>query len=224
MSAAAGLRRSPSTLARAWRPALDPDRAALAWVALLLLLPLSASSGPSSRAGSSSVAHTLTQPDVLHAFLLTAHHHRHHGGRDGRLRRHRGVGARAAAVPRPVAAERHRRPPVRAVARHGRARGGDPVRPRRVVRSRSSQRAGSRSSSRCRRWCWSRSSSASRSRSARSCRCSRRSAWTRRTPPARSAPRSGRPSSGSRCRTSAGRSPTGSRSPPRARSARSAPC
>jgi len=45
---------------------------ALAWVALLLLLPLAAIVWTVAKAGLSSVAHTLTQPDVLHAFQLTA--------------------------------------------------------------------------------------------------------------------------------------------------------
>ena len=45
---------------------------ALAWVALLLLLPLAAIFWTVARAGFSSVTHTLTQPDVLHAFQLTA--------------------------------------------------------------------------------------------------------------------------------------------------------
>jgi len=45
---------------------------ALVWVALLLLLPLAAIFWTVVRAGFSSVTHTLTQPDVLHAFQLTA--------------------------------------------------------------------------------------------------------------------------------------------------------
>jgi sulfate transport system permease protein len=45
---------------------------ALVWVALLLLLPLAAIFWTVVRAGLSSVTHTLTQPDVLHAFELTA--------------------------------------------------------------------------------------------------------------------------------------------------------
>jgi len=45
---------------------------AVAWVALLLLLPLAAIVWTVAKAGLSSVAHTLTQPDVLHAFQLTA--------------------------------------------------------------------------------------------------------------------------------------------------------
>lgn len=45
---------------------------ALVWVALLLLLPLAAIFWTVVRAGLSSVTHTLTQPDVLHAFQLTA--------------------------------------------------------------------------------------------------------------------------------------------------------
>ena len=45
---------------------------AVAWVSLLLLLPLAAIFVTVARAGASSVAHTLTQPDVLHAFQLTA--------------------------------------------------------------------------------------------------------------------------------------------------------
>jgi sulfate transport system permease protein len=45
---------------------------ALAWVALLLLLPLVAIFWTVARAGFSSVTHTLSQPDVLHAFQLTA--------------------------------------------------------------------------------------------------------------------------------------------------------
>jgi sulfate transport system permease protein len=44
---------------------------AVAWVSLLLLLPLAAILWTVARAGLSSVAHTLTQPDVLHAFQLT---------------------------------------------------------------------------------------------------------------------------------------------------------
>ena len=44
---------------------------ALLWVSLLLLLPLAAIVWTVARAGLSSVAHTLTQPDVLHAFQLT---------------------------------------------------------------------------------------------------------------------------------------------------------
>jgi sulfate/thiosulfate transport system permease protein len=44
---------------------------AIAWVSLLLLLPLAAIVWTVARAGLSSVAHTLTQPDVLHAFQLT---------------------------------------------------------------------------------------------------------------------------------------------------------
>ena len=45
---------------------------ALVWVSLLLLLPLAAIVWTVARAGFSSVAHTLSQPDVLHAFQLTA--------------------------------------------------------------------------------------------------------------------------------------------------------
>jgi sulfate/thiosulfate transport system permease protein len=45
---------------------------ALVWVSLLLLLPLAAIAWTVLQAGLSSVAHTLTQPDVLHAFQLTA--------------------------------------------------------------------------------------------------------------------------------------------------------
>ena len=45
---------------------------AIVWVSLLLLLPLAAIAWTVLRAGLSSVAHTLTQPDVLHAFQLTA--------------------------------------------------------------------------------------------------------------------------------------------------------
>jgi sulfate transport system permease protein len=45
---------------------------AVAWVSLLLLLPLAAIFVTVARAGLSSVANTLTQPDVLHAFQLTA--------------------------------------------------------------------------------------------------------------------------------------------------------
>jgi sulfate/thiosulfate transport system permease protein len=45
---------------------------ALVWVALLLLLPVAAIFWTVVRAGLSSVTHTLTQPDVLHAFQLTA--------------------------------------------------------------------------------------------------------------------------------------------------------
>jgi sulfate transport system permease protein len=44
---------------------------AVAWVSLLLLLPLAAILWTVARAGLSSIAHTLTQPDVLHAFQLT---------------------------------------------------------------------------------------------------------------------------------------------------------
>ncbi len=44
----------------------------LGWVALLLLLPLVAIVWTVAKAGLSSVTHTLTQPDVLHAFQLTA--------------------------------------------------------------------------------------------------------------------------------------------------------
>ncbi len=45
---------------------------AIVWVSLLLLLPLAAIAWTVAKAGLSSVAHTLTQPDVLHAFQLTA--------------------------------------------------------------------------------------------------------------------------------------------------------
>jgi sulfate transport system permease protein len=45
---------------------------AIVWVSLLLLLPLAAIAWTVARAGLSSVAHTLTQPDVVHAFQLTA--------------------------------------------------------------------------------------------------------------------------------------------------------
>jgi sulfate transport system permease protein len=45
---------------------------AIVWVSLLLLLPLAAIAWTVVQAGLSSVAHTLTQPDVLHAFQLTA--------------------------------------------------------------------------------------------------------------------------------------------------------
>jgi sulfate transport system permease protein len=45
---------------------------ALGWVALLLLLPLVAIGWTVAKAGLSSVTRTLTQPDVLHAFQLTA--------------------------------------------------------------------------------------------------------------------------------------------------------
>jgi len=45
---------------------------ALIWVSLLLLLPVVAIAWTVAKAGLSSVAHTLTQPDVLHAFQLTA--------------------------------------------------------------------------------------------------------------------------------------------------------
>jgi len=45
---------------------------AIVWVSLLLLLPLAAIAWTVARAGLSSVAQTLTQPDVLHAFQLTA--------------------------------------------------------------------------------------------------------------------------------------------------------
>jgi sulfate transport system permease protein len=44
---------------------------AIVWVSLLLLLPLAAIAWTVVQAGPSSVAHTLTQPDVLHAFQLT---------------------------------------------------------------------------------------------------------------------------------------------------------
>ena len=44
---------------------------AVAWVSLLLLLPLAAILWTVARAGLSSIAHTVTQPDVLHAFQLT---------------------------------------------------------------------------------------------------------------------------------------------------------
>jgi sulfate/thiosulfate transport system permease protein len=45
---------------------------AVGWVALLLLLPMIAIVWTVVRAGLSSVTHTLTQPDVVHAFQLTA--------------------------------------------------------------------------------------------------------------------------------------------------------
>jgi sulfate transport system permease protein len=45
---------------------------AIVWVSLLLLLPLAAIAWTVVQAGLSSVSHTLTQPDVLHAFQLTA--------------------------------------------------------------------------------------------------------------------------------------------------------
>jgi sulfate transport system permease protein len=45
---------------------------ALGWVALLLLLPMVAIVWTVAKAGMSSVTRTLTQPDVLHAFQLTA--------------------------------------------------------------------------------------------------------------------------------------------------------
>jgi sulfate transport system permease protein len=45
---------------------------AIVWVSMLLLLPLAAIAWTVVQAGLSSVAHTLTQPDVLHAFQLTA--------------------------------------------------------------------------------------------------------------------------------------------------------
>jgi sulfate/thiosulfate transport system permease protein len=44
---------------------------AIVWVSRLLLLPLAAIAWTVVQAGLSSVAHTLTQPDVLHAFQLT---------------------------------------------------------------------------------------------------------------------------------------------------------
>ena len=46
--------------------------AAAVWVGLLLLLPMIAIIWTVVKAGWSSVTHTLTQPDVLHAFQLTA--------------------------------------------------------------------------------------------------------------------------------------------------------
>jgi sulfate/thiosulfate transport system permease protein len=61
---------TPATKRRRGRRALIA--LALAWVALLLLLPLVAIFWTVVRAGLSSVTHTLTQPDVLHAFQLTA--------------------------------------------------------------------------------------------------------------------------------------------------------
>jgi sulfate transport system permease protein len=46
--------------------------ATVGWVALLLLLPMAAIVVTVARAGLRSAAHTLTQPDVVHAFQLTA--------------------------------------------------------------------------------------------------------------------------------------------------------
>lgn len=67
MSAAVGTQLSKARRGRRGLIAL-----ALVWVALLLLLPLAAILWTVVRAGFSSVTHTLTQPDVLHAFQLTA--------------------------------------------------------------------------------------------------------------------------------------------------------
>jgi len=67
MSVAVGTHVAEARRGRRWLIAL-----ALVWVALLLLLPLAAIFWTVVRAGFSSVTHTLTQPDVLHAFQLTA--------------------------------------------------------------------------------------------------------------------------------------------------------
>ena len=66
MSVAAG-----AQVAKARRGRRAIIAVALLWVSLLLLLPLAAIVWTVARAGLSSVAHTLTQPDVLHAFQLT---------------------------------------------------------------------------------------------------------------------------------------------------------
>jgi len=66
MSVAAG-----AQVAKARRGRRAMIALALLWVSLLLLLPLAAIVWTVARAGLSSVAHTLTQPDVLHAFQLT---------------------------------------------------------------------------------------------------------------------------------------------------------
>ena len=67
MSVAAG-----AQLARARRGRRGLIAVALGWVALLLLLPLVAIVWTVAKAGLSSVTNTLTKPDVLHAFQLTA--------------------------------------------------------------------------------------------------------------------------------------------------------
>lgn len=67
MSVAAG-----AQLARARRGRRGLIAVALGWVALLLLLPLVAIVWTVAKAGLSSVTDTLTSPDVLHAFQLTA--------------------------------------------------------------------------------------------------------------------------------------------------------
>ena len=67
MSVAAG-----AQLARARRGRRGLIAVALGWVALLLLLPLVAIVWTVAKAGLSSVTDTLTNPDVLHAFQLTA--------------------------------------------------------------------------------------------------------------------------------------------------------
>ncbi len=67
MSVAAG-----AQLARARRGRRGLIAVALGWVALLLLLPLVAIVWTVAKAGLSSVTDTLTKPDVLHAFQLTA--------------------------------------------------------------------------------------------------------------------------------------------------------
>jgi len=61
---------APKTTTRRGRRAMIA--LAIGWVSLLLLLPLAAIVWTVVRAGVSSVAHTLSQPDVLHAFQLTA--------------------------------------------------------------------------------------------------------------------------------------------------------
>jgi len=66
MSVAAG-----AQVAKARRGRRAIIAVALLWVSLLLLLPLAAIVWTVARAGLSTVAHTLTQPDVLHAFQLT---------------------------------------------------------------------------------------------------------------------------------------------------------
>ena len=66
MSVAAG-----AQVAKARRGRRAIIAVSLLWVSLLLLLPLAAIVWTVARAGLSSVAHTLTQPDVQHAFQLT---------------------------------------------------------------------------------------------------------------------------------------------------------
>ncbi len=61
---------APKTTTRRGRRAIIA--LAIGWVSLLLLLPLAAIVWTVVRAGASSVVHTLSQPDVLHAFQLTA--------------------------------------------------------------------------------------------------------------------------------------------------------